>query len=304
MPPKVGKKKPRKSAATADELVTPRADVALLPAATPETPRIGSALSPAPNGATPPHGDGTAAASSVAAEVEAALIAQIQLLEGRVSAASADSSRWKAEAQRLSAAGAEAATGAKDAARAARAELAQASAAGAAQEAERAKAERKLKKQLAATSKLAQTAAPLEARVAELVQGEGELKAALEEAEVRQTAAEAGASAAQAEAGVVAAAVASLRAGNGSGELLRASKSGRRAMVALARAEKQLGLSEKTTYPFPTARSPGALSDIARLIIRRVQRADGGLGLADEPAERSLDCDCRPRGEHGRGTRC
>ena len=38
------------------------------------------------------------------------------------------------------------------------------------------------------------------------------------------------------------AAIASLRAGDGSGELLRASKSGRRAMVALARVEKQLNL--------------------------------------------------------------
>ena len=46
-----------------------------------------------------------------------------------------------------------------------------------------------------------------------------------------------------AEAKAAATVVASLRAGEGSGELLRASKSGRRAMVALAREEKQLGLS-------------------------------------------------------------
>jgi|EP01047_Picozoa_sp_COSAG01_P022772 hypothetical protein len=45
---------------------------------------------------------------------------------------------------------------------------------------------------------------------------------------------------ARAEAAAAAGAVAALRAGDGSAELLRASKSGRRALVALARAEKAL----------------------------------------------------------------
>jgi hypothetical protein len=116
-------------------------------------------------------------------------------------------------------------------------------AAATAQDAERSKTERRLKKQLAAASKIAGSVAPLEARVAELeslaTQG-ADTKRTLEEALAEATRRE---KTALAEAKAAATVVASLRAGEGSGELLRASKSGRRAMVALARAEKQLGLS-------------------------------------------------------------
>ena len=116
-------------------------------------------------------------------------------------------------------------------------------AAAAAQDAERSKTERRLKKQLAAANKIAESIAPLEGRVAELealVTQSADARAALEVALAEATQRE---QTALAETKAAATAVASLRAGEGSGDLLRASKSGRRAMVALARAEKQLGLS-------------------------------------------------------------
>ena len=116
-------------------------------------------------------------------------------------------------------------------------------AAAAAQDAERSKTERRLKKQLAAANKIAESVAPLESRVAELealVTQSADAQAALEVALAEATRRE---QAALAETKAAATAVANLRAGEGSGDLLRASKSGRRAMVALARAEKQLGLS-------------------------------------------------------------
>ena len=75
--------------------------------------------------------------------------------------------------------------------------------------------------------------AELETRVLEHEHMQNDLEAKLADAAQR-------AESAHAEAAAAAATIARLRAGDGSGELLRASKSGRRAMVALARAEKQL----------------------------------------------------------------
>lgn len=107
----------------------------------------------------------------------------------------------------------------------------------AAQDAERAKTERRLKKQLTASGKIV---ASLEARVAELETQAAEHAQMHSEMEAKLAIASRKEEAAQAEAAAAAAAIARLRSGDGSGELLRASKSGRRAMVALARAEKQL----------------------------------------------------------------
>ena len=107
----------------------------------------------------------------------------------------------------------------------------------AARDAERAKVERRLRTKLAAAndevvSKTARVA-ELETRVLEHEHMQNDLEAKLADAAQR-------AESAHAEAAAAAATIARLRAGDGSGELLRASKSGRRAMVALARAEKQL----------------------------------------------------------------